>query len=233
MKNPILPAILGLLAAATALSQTPEAAPPAHTAAAAKSSPEAWAQSNLQGWPPRTVTLGVELVKKYGPPNETASRQITWFHNGAWKRTVLWRDGVKHNFPKAHEDVLEQTVDYKVPADKVADLLTYNGSLVVDRTRGELSVHCDSEKQKHAHSQHRRRHRKRRAQRRAGAGVSRTGDRRNARWRSGALPVETALQTAGRERPERGRGRGSSAAGAPRRLSHGLMTRKWMAFEAP
>ena len=147
MKRAILMSVLGLLPAAVAFSQTNEQVPPAHTTAQSKSTAEAWVQSNLQGWPPRTVALAVELVKKYGQPNEAASRQITWFHNGAWKRTVLLRDGVKHNFPKAHEDVLEQTLDYKVPADKVADLLTYNGSLVVDRTRGELSVHCDSEKQ--------------------------------------------------------------------------------------
>jgi hypothetical protein len=147
MKRTLLMTILGLVPAGIALSQTNEPAAPAHVAAAARATPESWVQTNLSGWPPKTIALAVELVKKYGQPNETASRQITWFHNGPWKRTVLLRDGVKHNFPKAHQDVLEQTVDYKVPANKVGDLLAYNGSIVVDRTRGELSVHCDSEKQ--------------------------------------------------------------------------------------
>ncbi len=34
-----------------------------------------------------------------------------------------------------------------MPVDKVAELLKYNGSLVIDRTRGELAAHCDSEQQ--------------------------------------------------------------------------------------
>jgi hypothetical protein len=36
-------------------------------------------------------------------------------------------------------------VDYRVPEKKVADLIAYDGSILVDRTRGELSVHCNSE----------------------------------------------------------------------------------------
>jgi hypothetical protein len=121
----------------------------AATAAPASSSKSAeeWAQKNLEGWPPKTIALAVELIRKYGPPSEATPHQVTWFRNGPWKRTALFKDGVPHNFPKPHEDVLEQTVDYRVPLDKVADLLRYNGSLVVDRTRGELSAHCDSEQQ--------------------------------------------------------------------------------------
>jgi hypothetical protein len=36
-------------------------------------------------------------------------------------------------------------VNYRVPLEKVADLVKYNGSLVIDRTRGELTVHCNNE----------------------------------------------------------------------------------------
>ncbi len=108
---------------------------------------ESWVQKNLEGWPPKTVALAVELVKKYGEPGETTPRRLTWFHNGPWKRTALLKEGIAHKFPKPHEDVLEQTVDYRVPTEKVGDLLKYNGSIVVDRTRGELSAHCDSEQQ--------------------------------------------------------------------------------------
>jgi len=118
----------------------------AATASSSKSAEE-WAQKNLEGWPPKTIALAVELIKKYGPPNESTARQITWYHNGPWKRTILFKEGAPHNFPKPHVDVLEQTVDYRVPLDKVADLLKYDGSLVIDRTRGELSAHCDSEQQ--------------------------------------------------------------------------------------
>ncbi|HXR90682.1 MAG TPA: hypothetical protein VN750_10410 [Steroidobacteraceae bacterium] len=117
-----------------------------HPAVSSKSAEE-WAQKNLEGWPPKTIALAVDLIKKYGEPNDAAPHQITWYKNGPWKRTAVFKEGVPHKFPKLHEDVLEQTVDYRVPLEKVADLLKYNGSLVVDRTRGELSAHCDSEQQ--------------------------------------------------------------------------------------
>jgi hypothetical protein len=105
----------------------------------------AWVQKNLPGWPPLTVKVAVDLVRKYGVPTEHDGHRLSWYANGPWKRTTLLREEVRHNFPAPHEDILEQTVNYRVPPEKVADLTAYNGSIVVDRTRGELSAHCDSE----------------------------------------------------------------------------------------
>lgn len=107
----------------------------------------AWVHDHLQGWPPRTIALAVSLVQEYGRPEDVAAHRITWYHNGPWQRTSLLREGAPHNFPLRHMDVLEQTVDYRVPLNKIADLVSYNGSLVVDRTRGELTVHSDSEQE--------------------------------------------------------------------------------------
>jgi hypothetical protein len=111
------------------------------------SNAESWVQRHLAGWPEARQRLAAALVAKYGPPQETTARELIWGEKRPWKRMVLHRMGVKHNFPSAHEDVLEQTVNYRVPIQKASDLLEYNGSLVIDCTRGELSVHCDSEPQ--------------------------------------------------------------------------------------
>jgi hypothetical protein len=105
----------------------------------------AWVQQHLAGWPKVSIAVGSDLITKYGLPKESTDRELTWYDNGPWKRTVLHREEVQHNFPLPHEDVLEQTVNYRVPPGKVVDLLKYDGSLVVDRTRGELTVHCDNE----------------------------------------------------------------------------------------
>ncbi|HUN26185.1 MAG TPA: hypothetical protein VMU67_07740 [Steroidobacteraceae bacterium] len=107
----------------------------------------AWVHEHLAGWPVARQKLAAELVAKYGRPNQVSARELMWYENHPWKRTVLYRVGVKHNFPLPHEDVLEQTVEYRVPPAKFSDLASYNGSLVADRTRGELSAHCDSEGQ--------------------------------------------------------------------------------------
>jgi hypothetical protein len=112
---------------------------------ATKEDAAAWVQKNLEGWPKITLALATQLVEKYGHPEEANSREITWYGNAPWKRTVLRREEPPHNFPRAHKDILEQTVNYRVPSEKAGDLLKYNGSLVIDRTLGELSVHCDSE----------------------------------------------------------------------------------------
>jgi len=105
----------------------------------------AWVQKNLVGWPKMSLAVAADLITKYGLPQESNSRQLTWYDNGPWKRTVLHREEVPHNFPYPHEDVLEQTLNYKVPVAKVADLVRYDGSLLIDRTRGELTVHCNNE----------------------------------------------------------------------------------------
>ena len=105
----------------------------------------AWVQKNLVGCPKMSLAVAADLITKYGLPQESNSRQLTWYDNGPWKRTVLHREEVPHNFPYPHEDVLEQTLNYKVPVAKVADLVRYDGSLLIDRTRGELTVHCNNE----------------------------------------------------------------------------------------
>ena len=124
----------------------PEAQPaPVERTATANVDAPAWVQRNLPGWPPLSVKLAVDLVRKYGVPGEHDSHRLTWYANAPWKQTTLFREEVQHNFPQPHKDVLQQIVSYRVPPEKVADLSAYNGSVVVDRTRGELSAHCDTE----------------------------------------------------------------------------------------
>jgi hypothetical protein len=108
---------------------------------------DAWTREHLAGWPPASRELAEQLIAKYGKPHEVTARALAWHGNGPWKRTVLHRDGVKHNFPLPHEDLLEQTIDYRVPSNKLGDLVSYDGSLVFNRTRGELCAYCENEAQ--------------------------------------------------------------------------------------
>jgi hypothetical protein len=111
------------------------------------SNDESRVEKHLAGWPEARRKLAATLIEKYGAPQEATPHALIWLEKAPWKRMVLHRVGVKHNFPSAHEDVLEQTVNYRVPVEKASDLVKYNGSLVVDCTLGELSAHCDSEPQ--------------------------------------------------------------------------------------
>lgn len=40
---------------------------------------------------------------------------------------------------------MESVIDYHVPPDKADDLEAYDGSVLFDRTKGEMSARCDKE----------------------------------------------------------------------------------------
>ena len=84
-------------------------------------------------------------IEKYGLPNEATPSRLIWYNNGMWKRTIVYRDEIPHNFPQPHTDMLENVINYKVPVEKFDDLAEYDGSLYIDRTRGEASARCDME----------------------------------------------------------------------------------------
>ena len=99
----------------------------------------------LQSWKSRPLEIAKQLIAKYGQPQEFSSQQLIWNHNGPWKRTVLLNQEVPHHFPKPHTDMLQQTIEYRVPPEKIDEIVQFDGSLIIDRTRGELSARCDSE----------------------------------------------------------------------------------------
>jgi len=99
----------------------------------------------LQGWPRGARLVSGDLIRRYGFPHEATPDALVWYFTGPWKRTVVHRRGALHRFPYRHWDYVEQTVDLHVPAEACAALVAFNGSLVVDRTRGELTVHCLNE----------------------------------------------------------------------------------------
>lgn len=103
------------------------------------------AQSAISGWPPKPQEVGREMIQKYGQPDEVTASMLIWNGNGPWKRTILYREEVPHAFPMKHTDLLEQFVDYRVPPDKFDELARYDGSVIVERTKGEISARCDKE----------------------------------------------------------------------------------------
>ncbi|HEU4749140.1 MAG TPA: hypothetical protein VFS56_11610 [Gemmatimonadaceae bacterium] len=101
--------------------------------------------SGIAGWPKASRDAAQHMIGKYGPPNETTPTMLVWYATGPWKRTIISREEVPHSFPKQHTDVMEQFVDYRVPPDKFDELAAYDGSVIVERTKGELSARCDKE----------------------------------------------------------------------------------------
>lgn len=96
-------------------------------------------------WPEKPSKLADKLVGTYGLPDEVTTERFFWHNVGQWKRIQLYRDGTPHNFPKEHKDHLRQTINYPIDPEFAEDLLEFDGSNVLWRTRGELSADCHKE----------------------------------------------------------------------------------------
>ncbi len=99
----------------------------------------------IGGWPERPRLGATLMLEQYGAPTEAGDEQIVWRSQGPFKRITVTRAEHHHDFPKPHMDFLEHTIDYRVPQDKVADLIAFDASSTINRTAGELSARCDLE----------------------------------------------------------------------------------------
>ena len=50
-----------------------------------------------------------------------------------------------HAFPAPHIDSVESVLDYRVPPEQVSALAAFDGSVIVERTAGEVSARCHDE----------------------------------------------------------------------------------------
>ncbi|MEO6528352.1 MAG: hypothetical protein ABIP93_17155 [Gemmatimonadaceae bacterium] len=99
----------------------------------------------MAGWPMASKDAAAFMMKKYGAPAATTPEMLIWGKTGPWKRTVIYRHEFAHEFPMHHTDVMQQWVDYKAPAEMYDELAMYDGSVVLERTSGEMSARCDKE----------------------------------------------------------------------------------------
>ncbi len=102
-------------------------------------------QRLVAGWPEASRMAAMDMMQKYGPPQEVTASMLMWRNNGPWKWTRVSRETIPHSFPMPHPDLLEQAIDYRVPLGKYDDLARYDGSVIVERTKGEISARCDKE----------------------------------------------------------------------------------------
>ncbi|MDQ3871532.1 MAG: hypothetical protein M3301_07965 [Chloroflexota bacterium] len=112
---------------------------------AGRTVPAAEAERIIGSWPNAPRNLARQMLEKYGPPNEATPTKLFWYRKGPWKRAELTSEVVTHNWPAPHSDFFTQVIDYRVPPEMVHLIAMFDGSILVDRTRGEVSARCDSE----------------------------------------------------------------------------------------
>lgn len=96
-------------------------------------------------WPLASRLATREVQEKYGKPDVETNDFLMWKKRGPWEQIRISKTGTLHRFPFEHYDVLEQTLSYRVPLDKLNDIIIFDGSLVIDRTSGTMTARCDRE----------------------------------------------------------------------------------------
>lgn len=99
----------------------------------------------INQWPEESREAAKLVIEKYGEPQEVTESLLTWHQAGPWKRIVASREFQRHDFPAPHIDSVESFIDYRVPSEKLTELGEFDGSVMVERTSGELSARCHDE----------------------------------------------------------------------------------------
>ena len=107
--------------------------------------PKLGVKNIIAGWPEEAKEIAEAVIKEYGEPNDANPAMLIWYYNGPWKRTIVYRDTMKHDFPMAHVNGLEQFINYEVPLEKYSAVAAFDGSVTLYRTRGEISACCHDE----------------------------------------------------------------------------------------
>jgi hypothetical protein len=99
----------------------------------------------IQGWSEDASEPAKLVIDKYGEPDEATESLLTWHRPGPWKRVVVSKAVYEHSFPAPHKDSVEGIIDYRVAPEHFTALAEFDGSVIVERTSGEVSARCHDE----------------------------------------------------------------------------------------
>jgi hypothetical protein len=100
---------------------------------------------SIKSWPEESREAAQLVIDQYGEPDEARETQLTWHKPGPWKRIVATKTFYPHNFPAPHIDSVESFIDYRVPVERFTPLTEFDGSIIAERTAGEVSARCHDE----------------------------------------------------------------------------------------
>ena len=99
----------------------------------------------IESWPEQSREAAKLVIDRYGEPDEATETQLVWRKPGQWKRIVASKAFYEHHFPAPHIDAVESVIDYRVLVEKFSELAAFDGSVIVERTAGEVSARCHDE----------------------------------------------------------------------------------------
>lgn len=96
----------------------------------------------ISDWPMESREAAQLVIDAFGEPHESTPSQLTWFDIDDSKRVTAKREFSRHEFPAPHTDSVTSTISYAVPPELASDIVSFDGSVTIDRTAGELSATC-------------------------------------------------------------------------------------------
>lgn len=99
----------------------------------------------IKDWPKESREAAQLVIDAHGEAHEATESRLMWWNVGPWKRMVASRTFFEHNFPAPHIDSVESVIDYQVTPEYVTPLAEFDGSVVVERTAGEVLARCHDE----------------------------------------------------------------------------------------
>ena len=93
-------------------------------------------------WPEESREAAQLVVDAFGEPDESTPTQLVWHEAGPWKRIIATKAFFNHHFPAPHIDCVESVLNFRVPPEKASTIAQFDGSVVIDRTAGEISARC-------------------------------------------------------------------------------------------
>ncbi|MBZ9731625.1 hypothetical protein LB467_18210 [Salegentibacter sp. JZCK2] len=100
---------------------------------------------NVEDWPETAKMAAKAMMDKYGEPHEHTESMLIWNDTEPFIKTIVYKEEIQHDFPMPHKDVLEQVINHDAPIDKYSDLARFDGSVIVERTKGTIAARCDKE----------------------------------------------------------------------------------------
>ena len=99
----------------------------------------------IESWPETAKSAAKAMMEKYGEPTEHTPSMLIWEKTGPFTHTIVYKEEIQHDFPMPHKDVLEQVINHDAPVDKYDELAAFDGSVIVERTKGTIAARCDKE----------------------------------------------------------------------------------------
>ena len=99
----------------------------------------------IETWPEESREAAQLVIDAHGEADEITETHLVWHEPGPWKRIVASRAFYDHHFPAPHIDSVESVIDYRVPPEMFTALAEFDGSVIAERTAGEVSARCHDE----------------------------------------------------------------------------------------